>query len=72
MAPPVGVMIVNPSADADTPTSLLESSVVQWHWLQELAPEDGGDLTIDERQQVASVGVPFNVVLHFTPGGEQQ
>jgi hypothetical protein len=27
---------------------------------------------VDERQQVASVGVPFDVVLHFTPGGKQQ
>lgn len=26
--------------NADTPTSLLEAAVIQWHWLQELFPDD--------------------------------
>lgn len=26
--------------NADTPTSLLEAAVIQWHWLQELFPEE--------------------------------
>jgi len=26
--------------NADTPTALVEAAVVQWHWLQEIAPDD--------------------------------
>jgi glutathionylspermidine synthase len=26
--------------NADTPTALVEAAVVQWHWLQEVAPDD--------------------------------
>jgi glutathionylspermidine synthase len=35
--------------NADTPTSLLESAVVQWHWLQELRPASDQFNSIHER-----------------------
>ena len=35
--------------NADTPTSLLESSVVQWYWLQDLHPKDDQFNSIHER-----------------------
>ena len=35
--------------NADTPTSLLESSVVQWYWLQDLHPSDDQFNSIHER-----------------------
>jgi glutathionylspermidine synthase len=35
--------------NADTPTSLLEAAVVQWHWLQEVSPEFDQFNSIHER-----------------------
>ncbi|MDB6118231.1 MAG: glutathionylspermidine synthase family protein [Verrucomicrobiaceae bacterium] len=35
--------------NADTPTALLEASVVQWSWLQEMAPENDQFNSIHER-----------------------
>ncbi|GAB1821665.1 glutathionylspermidine synthase family protein [Herbidospora sp. RD11066] len=35
--------------NADTPTSLLESSVVQWYWLQDVFPDDDQWNSIHER-----------------------
>lgn len=35
--------------NADTPTSLLEASVVQWHWLQELHPNNDQFNSIHEK-----------------------
>jgi len=36
--------------NADTPTSLLEASVVQWHWLEDLRAKDGAGLPADADQ----------------------
>ncbi len=35
--------------NADTPTSLFESSVVQWHWLQDVAPKNDQFNSIHEK-----------------------
>jgi glutathionylspermidine synthase len=35
--------------NADTPTALLEAAVVQWHWLQDLHPEDDQFNSLHER-----------------------
>jgi glutathionylspermidine synthase len=35
--------------NADTPTSLLEAAVVQWHWLQETAPDSDQFNSLHER-----------------------
>src|SRR5262249_5641336 len=35
--------------NADTPTALLESSVVQWYWLQDLHPKDDQFNSIHEK-----------------------
>lgn len=35
--------------NADTPTSLLEASVVQWHWLQDVAPDADQFNSLHER-----------------------
>jgi glutathionylspermidine synthase len=56
--------------NADTPTALLEASVVQWYWLQDVFPEDDQFNSIHEklierwkamRGQLAATGV-----VHFT------
>lgn len=60
--------------NADTPTSLLEASIVQWHWLQDAHPEDDQWNSVHEklverfgelRQQLPSAAV------HFTWSGTE-
>jgi glutathionylspermidine synthase len=54
--------------NADTPTSLLEAAVVQWHWLQDVAPELDQFNSIHERLIAGwrALRPYLPVLLHFT------
>jgi glutathionylspermidine synthase len=56
--------------NADTPTALLEASVVQWYWLQEVFPDRDQFNSIHEKliERWGEVGekVPGNRIVHFT------
>ena len=54
--------------NADTPTALVEAAVVQWHWLQDVAPDDDQFNSLHERlieawQRVKKeIGLPVSFV----------
>jgi glutathionylspermidine synthase len=55
--------------NADTPTALLEASVVQWHWLQEAQPAADQfnslhEALIEQWQAIRSA-LPVDLTLHF-------
>ena len=56
--------------NADTPTALLEASVVQWYWLQDAFPAADQFNSIHEkliaRWKEIAVDVPGNRLVHFT------
>lgn len=56
--------------NADTPTSLFEASVVQWHWLQDLHPEADQFNSIHEalvaRWGALAAAWPSGTDMHFT------
>ncbi len=51
--------------NADTPTSLLEASVVQWFWLKELYPDADQFNSIHERLIEAWKGLNIKSLVHF-------
>lgn len=55
--------------NADTPTALLEASVVQWHWLQDAKPGADQFNSIHEkliaRWEAIKGGLPADVMLHL-------
>ena len=62
--------------NADTPTALLEASVVQWYWLQELMPAADQFNSIHEklieRWKAVRAGLPAVGALYFTGDMESQ
>jgi glutathionylspermidine synthase len=56
--------------NADTPTALLEASVVQWYWLQDVYPQHDQFNSIHEklieRWKAMRGGLPATGVMHFT------
>lgn len=56
--------------NADTPTALLEASVAQWYWLQDVFPRSDQFNSLHEklvaRWEALSVHVPGNKRVHFT------
>lgn len=56
--------------NADTPTALLEASVVQWYWMQEVFPEADQFNSIHEklveRWRAIGARVPGDRIVHFT------
>jgi glutathionylspermidine synthase len=56
--------------NADTPTALLEASVVQWYWLQDVFPDRDQFNSLHEklveRWKVIGEKVPGDRVVHFT------
>jgi glutathionylspermidine synthase len=56
--------------NADTPTSLLETSVVQWYWLQDVYPKRDQFNSLHEklieRWQTLRAGLPQDGVVHFS------
>lgn len=51
--------------NADTPTALLEASVIQWFWLQDCHPQDDQFNSIHERLLEAWRGLEIGTMLHF-------
>jgi glutathionylspermidine synthase len=58
--------------NADTPTSLLEAAVVQWHWLQDVSPHLDQFNSIHERLIAgwAELRAHLPSVMHFTAGDD--
>jgi glutathionylspermidine synthase len=56
--------------NADTPTALIEASVVQWYWLQDLYPERDQFNSLHEkliaRWELLRAGLPEDGVVHFS------
>lgn len=52
--------------NADTPTGLLEASVIQWHWLQAAEPEADQFNSIHERLIAAWQAAKLRGEVHFT------
>lgn len=56
--------------NADTPTALLEASVVQWHWLEDVKPETDQFNSLHEKLiaqwQKLQGKLPHHVPVHFT------
>ena len=51
--------------NADTPTSLLESSVIQWFWMKDLYPDADQFNSIHERLIEAWKGLGISSTIHF-------
>ena len=53
--------------NADTPTSLIEAAIAQWHWLQELQPQADQFNSLHERliARWRTIGAGLNQPLHF-------
>jgi len=62
--------------NADTPTALLEASVVQWHWLQDSFPKDDQFNSIHEklieRWKAMRGKLPADGVVHFACAEESE
>lgn len=58
--------------NADTPTALLEASVVQWHWMEEARPGADQFNSIHEAliERWGGLGLAANRTLHFACAGE--
>ena len=56
--------------NADTPTALLEASVVQWYWLQDVYPERDQFNSLHEklieRWKLLRAGLPVDRIVHFS------
>ena len=62
--------------NADTPTALIESSVAQWYWLQEVKPSADQFNSLHEkliaRWEVMRADFPADRVIYFTCAGESE
>jgi glutathionylspermidine synthase len=62
--------------NADTPTALIEASVAQWYWLQDVKPQADQFNSLHEkliaRWEVMRADFPADRVVHFTCVGESE
>jgi glutathionylspermidine synthase len=62
--------------NADTPTALIEASVAQWYWLQEVKPNADQFNSLHEkliaRWEVMREEFPADRIVHFTCAGESE